>query len=154
MHLALCLQMPGMMVGMDQKDSYVDGEVQGKRGVSKYPIEHGVVTNWDDVEKNWHREPIASSFTEQVSPCSGVKDDTSNFLWTAGASICLEKCGQRGHSKVLKERFADQAKNEMEMKAAVHTAWTGEEEHRERERKKKKKGEKAKKREEQREERR
>ena len=32
---------PGIMVGMDQKDSSVDGEMQSKRGVLKYPIEHG-----------------------------------------------------------------------------------------------------------------
>merc|ERR1711972_189723 len=24
-------------------------------GTLKYPIEHGIVTNWDDMEKIWHR---------------------------------------------------------------------------------------------------
>ena len=41
---------------MGSKDSYIGDEAQAKRGVLslRYPMDHGVVTNWEDMEKIWH----------------------------------------------------------------------------------------------------
>ena len=43
----------GAMVGMDPNDYYVGDDAIPKRGVLsiKYPIQHDIVTNWDDLEK-------------------------------------------------------------------------------------------------------
>jgi actin-related protein len=44
------------MVGMDHKEVYVGDEAQQKRGILslKYPVEHGIVNNWEDMSKIWH----------------------------------------------------------------------------------------------------
>ncbi|KRY38400.1 Actin, acrosomal process isoform [Trichinella spiralis] len=46
----------GVLIGMAEKSSYVGDEAQNMRGLLtiKYPIEHGIVTNWDDMEILWH----------------------------------------------------------------------------------------------------
>ena len=46
---------PGSAGGMVE-DACVGDEAQSKRGLLslKHPIEHGIVTNWDDMEKIWH----------------------------------------------------------------------------------------------------
>lgn len=45
-----------VMVGVGQKDKWVGDEAMAKKGVLSigYPIEHGIVNNWDDMETIWH----------------------------------------------------------------------------------------------------
>ena len=49
---------PGIMVGMgDQKDAYVGDEAikHGRTVLNlNYPVKHGIVINWDDMETIWH----------------------------------------------------------------------------------------------------
>jgi actin-related protein len=42
--------------GIAEDMTYIGHEAQAMRGILqlKYPIEHGMVTNWDDMEKIWH----------------------------------------------------------------------------------------------------
>ena len=44
------------MVGVESKSEYIGDEAQKMRGVLNlnYPIESGIVTNWDDMEKIWY----------------------------------------------------------------------------------------------------
>merc|ERR1719150_3659933 len=43
------------MVGMANKEFYVGDEAQSRRGMCQleYPIKHGIITSWDDMEKIW-----------------------------------------------------------------------------------------------------
>ena len=60
-------KVPGIMVGLDQKDIFMGNDATEKRDVLRIdrPIDRGFVTNWDDMEKIWHH----SLFSElQVCP--------------------------------------------------------------------------------------
>lgn len=49
-------KMVGIMAGVEKKDFYIGQEAQNKRAVLtlRYPIEHGIINNWDDMTKIWH----------------------------------------------------------------------------------------------------
>lgn len=45
----------GVMIGRKEKDIYIGDEALSKKGVltMSYPIDHGIVTNWDHMTKLW-----------------------------------------------------------------------------------------------------
>jgi len=63
------------MVGMGEKNTYVGQHAQEKRGILRlrYPVEHGIITNWDDMEQVWHH-----AFTEELK----VSPEDHNVLFT------------------------------------------------------------------------
>ena len=62
----------GVMVGISQNDSYVGAKAQSKRDILtlKYPIEHGIVTNY---VKN-----IQCTSYVQIEKCSQIMFETFN----------------------------------------------------------------------------
>lgn len=50
-------KLPGVPIspGMEYKDPYIADEAVAKRGSLslRYPVQHGIVTNWDDMEQLW-----------------------------------------------------------------------------------------------------
>merc|ERR1711976_710701 len=67
------------LVGTD-KDYYIGEEAQQKRGILllKYPLEHGIVQNWEDMEKVWRRtfdnelRMVVGDESEADEDCCGV----------------------------------------------------------------------------------
>lgn len=44
------------MIGVEENEDYIGDAAQARRGVLtiKYPLEHGIVTDWGEMEKIWH----------------------------------------------------------------------------------------------------
>jgi hypothetical protein len=54
-----------VMLGMGNKDAYIGDEAQSKRGILtlKYPVQNGIVCNWDDWEKIIHHSTPKSPYS-------------------------------------------------------------------------------------------
>ena len=57
----------GVMLGLDNKSCFVGEEAQHKRGILtlRYPMEHGIVTNWHDMELIWDH-----AFSNELRVCA------------------------------------------------------------------------------------
>merc|ERR1712226_1799943 len=99
-----------VMVGMGQKDAYVGDEAQSKRGILtlKYPVEHGIITNWDDMEKIWHHTFSSFPTTAEREIVRDIKEklcyvalDFEQEMATAAASTSLEKSYELPDGQVI-----------------------------------------------------
>ena len=95
----------GYKIGMCEKDFYIGDEVAARgRYVlqHKYPIEHGIVTNWDDMEKIWHHtfynelriapEECALLLTEQPLNPRANREKTTQIMFETFNVPFLHQC--------------------------------------------------------------
>lgn len=82
-----------LVVQADKEDCYVGAEAQRKRGILSlnYPIQHGIVTDWDAMEKIWHHvlvdelginpEETPILMTEPPLNPKGCKEKTTQVMF-------------------------------------------------------------------------
>lgn len=80
------------MAGGLEGDTFIGRKAQEFRGLLKikYPMEHGIVTDWDDMERiwNWVYAEELSTLSEEVGP---VSDGRSCFLTFIQASCTINR---------------------------------------------------------------
>lgn len=82
------------MAGAVEGDTFIGRKAQELRGLLrlKYPMEHGIITDFDDMEKIWshiYTEEL-KTLSEEVSPrawCSSVLSETLLSLLLTGVLL-------------------------------------------------------------------
>ena len=93
---------PDMFIDTDLKDAYVGDEAWSKRGFLRlaYPIEHGVATNWDGMEKIRHH-----TFYNEL----GVAPDKHHVVLTE--TPLNPKANRKRMAQIMFEVFNVQVRN-------------------------------------------
>merc|ERR1740124_20716 len=90
---------------MAQKDADIGDEAQSKRGILKltYPIAHGIVTSWDDMEKIWQ-----IMFEPFNTPAMYVNIQAVLSLYASGRTtgIVLDSGDDVSHTVPIYEGYA------------------------------------------------
>lgn len=81
---------------MGKKELYIGDDAQAKRGILslRYPIEHGIVTNWDDMEAVWNHALYNEMRVKpdgECRSCVAALVDSSPMTWcrTRSSRLCL-----------------------------------------------------------------
>lgn len=93
-------KMPGIMVGMEQKDAFIGKEVLSKLDVLNvtHPIEFGLITDWEKMEKIWFHILINELHIDPEKNFLMMTDSPSNTKKARNemAEIAFEKFGVKG----------------------------------------------------------
>jgi centractin len=79
------------MAGAVDGDVFIGAKAQELRGLLKirYPLEHGIVTDWDDMEKIW-----SYIYSEELKTLPEEVSSDSHYCFSAysGVNWCSTRC--------------------------------------------------------------